>query len=404
MELDEKPTLNLIYSLQESQLEREGLLIDFTEKHPKMKSINNKIETLQKKITLNIENLKKHITQKNSSLKKLKDSYESKLKTLPTKERKLINIRRDYEVSSTMYNFLLKKEAEKKIGRVATLSDYRVIDRAYSSITPISPKSKIIIISFSILGLIISIIIVYIHNNIKDKIRYKDEIESEINFPIYGVIPSLKLDIAKLKVYDSPNSNFTDSYRTLRANLQLSLNKKDKGCKTILISSTIAGEGKNITTVNLSAIFQIANYRVIVIDLDMRMPTVVKLFNIENIPNDIISYIKGESSIDKIIYPTLYNNLDIIPIKEIPSNPSELILSSTIPQLLEKLKESYDYIIINSTPFGAITDTKYIMQFSDINLVLFREDYSKKSFIRELNSMIKQNEFNNMGVIFIENR
>ncbi|NEW60517.1 polysaccharide biosynthesis tyrosine autokinase, partial [Sulfurovum sp. bin170] len=390
MELDEKPTLKLISILQDTQLKRDGLLADFTEKHPDVKALESKINLLRNKINLNINNLQKQIEQKSSNLKKLKASYESELKTLPIKERKLINIERDYEVSSKMYNFLLKKQAENEIIQVATLSDYRVIDKAYSNSSPVSPKSKIIIIVFIMLGLIIGIIIAYIHNAIKDKIRSVEDIESEIDSPIYGTIPALKDNIARLDVYTNPNAYFAESYRTLRTNLQLSLNREDSECKVILVSSTISGEGKNITAVNLSAIFQMANYKVITIDLDMRTPTVAKLFNMETISADISSYLREESSMEEIIYPTIYKNLNIIPVKESPSNPSELILSARLPQLIKELKKSYDYIIINSTPFGAITDTKHIMKFSDINLVLFREDYSKKIFMSKLKSMIER--------------
>jgi Mrp family chromosome partitioning ATPase len=136
----------------------------------------------------------------------------------------------------------------------------------------------------------------------------------------------------------------------------------------------------------------------------MREPTLFRFLNIENIQYDISSYLRGESSIDKIIYPTHYSNLHIIPTKEKPSNPSELILSSSLPKLIKELKKRYDYIIINSTPFGVIADTKHLMKLSDINLILFRGGYSEKSFIPKLNNLIKRDLIENIGIVYIESK
>jgi len=398
MELEANPTLNLITTLDDIELERDKLLVELTPKHPDIIKLSNKITMLKRKIRLNIRNLKKHIYQKSYNLKKLISSYDKKLKTLPIQERKLVNIKRDYKVSSNMYNFLLKKEAENKIFKVATLSDYRVIDKAYSSNTPVSPKRKIMIVIATLLGFVISIIIAYIHNELSNKVRYKEQIKDY--FHIYGTILKLpKYSKDRINILDNLNSDFTEKYRTLRTNIELSLNniQKDRG-KVILITSTVREEGKDNVVSNLSAIFNIAKYRVLIIDLDLREPNIKKFFKIKhNITKDIVSYINEDTNnIDDIIYTTQYFHFDIIPVKDKPSNPSELILSHRIPKLIDSLKNSYDYIIINSTPLGIVADTKYIVKYSDINLVIFKQDFSKKSFISNFNNIDK------IGVVFIE--
>jgi len=398
MELEANPTLNLITTLDNVELEKDKLLVELTPKHPDIIKLNNKIAMLKRKIHLNIINLQKHIYQKNHNLKRLISSYDKKLKTLPIQERKLVNIKRDYKVSSNMYNFLLKKEAENKIFKVATLSDYRVIDKAYSSNTPVSPKRKIMIVIATLLGLIISIIIAYIHNEVSNKIRYKKQIENY--FPIYGTILKLpKYSKNRIDVLHNLNSNFSEKYRTLRTNIELALNNKSKNeGKVILITSTVREEGKDNVVSNLSAIFNIAKYRVLLIDLDLREPKMKNLFNI-SINKDIVSYINEDTNnIYDIIYTTQYPHFDIIPVKNRPSNPSELILSHKIPKLIDSAKNSYDYIIINSTPLGIVADTKYIVKYSDINLVIFKQDLSKKSFIANFKNI------DNVGVVFIEQK
>ncbi len=402
-ELNEKPTLDLIKNLQDLELKRDKLLVELTPKHPSVKEVNSQIYMLRRKIKSNIRNIDKQIYKKSSNLRKLISSYDVKLKSLPTKERKLINIKRDYEVSSNMYNFLLKKKTENEIYKVSTLSDYRIIDKAYSSPIPVSPKKSIILVIFILIGFISSIIIAYWHNAITDKIRYREQIENLIKFPIYETISLLnKKNIKYNNIYNYPNSPIAEDYRNLRTNLKLKLDKTKvtKKGQVILISSSLRKENKESVVTNLSTIFQMANYKVVTIELDLREPILYKIFNIRNIDKDISSYLREDSSIEDIIYYTKYNNLQLIPAKMTPSNPSELILSSKLSTLIEELKEYYDYIIINSTPFGDLADTKYLIRYSDIFLAVIRENITKRSSI--LNNLILEDDNRDIGVIFLQ--
>ncbi len=401
MALDDRPTLKLIEVLHDSQLQKNELLSEYTYKHPTIKALQRKIDTAKAKISSNIKNLKKSIIDTNKNLSRLKSSYENRIKRLPTKERRVVNIKRDYEVSSKMYNFLLQKRAENEMVRVATLSDYKVIDKAYSKLDPVSPNYKLVLIAFTILGLITGVIFAFIRNAISDKIVDREDIENETDLPIYGVVPFIKKGYEKVQVYNNLNSYLTESYRNLRTTLQLSL-KDNK--KVILITSTVKGEGSNIVTANLGAIFGMANYKTVVVDLDIREPSLDKIFGVYNdVKAGLASYLLGQDPISDIIYHSSeYDSVDIIPVGAISINPSELILSSYLPILIERLKKEYDYIIINSTPFGFIQDTKYIMKFSDINLVVFRENYSKKSDIINLNKIVEKENIKNIKVVFME--
>jgi len=402
MALNDNPTLKLIEVLQDSQLKKNELLSELTYKHPTIKALQNKIDTAKNKIVANIRNLKKQIIETNKNLNRLKNRYEKKIKKLPTKERRVINIKRDYEVSSKLYNFLLQKKAENEMVRVATLSDYKVIDKAYSKLDPISPNYKLVLIAFMILGLITGVIFAFVRNAFYDKIRDRDDIEKETNIPIYGIVPFIENNSLRVGVYDNLRSYFTESYRNLRTTLQLSL-QNNKNNKIILITSTIKGEGANLVTANLSAIFGMANYKTVVVDLDIRNPTIEKIFGIyRDVKEGIGSYLLGQNSFNDIIYHTQYDNLDMIPVGAVPINPSELILSNYLTILIQKLRKEYDYIIINSTPFGFIQDTKYIMKFSDINLVVFRANYSKREDIKNLNRIVQKEDIKNLDIIFIE--
>ncbi len=396
MQLDDEPTLDLITRLQEAQIKEEGLKAEYSGKHPGLIAVRKQIHHIKKKIILNIQNLKSSISHRNESLKKLKKSYEKNLEALPTQERTLINLKRDYEVSSDAYNYLLKKKSENEMLKVAILSDYRIIDHAYNNGKPIGPKSSLILLAALMLGMILGIVQALGRNFLNDKIQTKEDIENLTTLPIYGILPTLKQKVIKLEVFKDPKSPFAESYRSLRTNLQFA--RKENQANVILVTSTIAGEGKSTTAANLGAIFQMADYRSIVINLDLRKPTLHHYFNVDN-SSGMSTYLSGKNSIGEIIQSTQYENLDIIASGPIPPNPSELILTDKLDKLLDDLKEVYDYIFIDSAPLGLVTDTMHLMQYADISLIVFRENYAKKSFVTDLNNLVERHDLKHIGIV-----
>ncbi len=394
--LDDQSTLALITKLQDAQLLEEDLSTEYTDEYPKLQSVRRQIESIRTKIGYNLDSLSKNIDYENNNLTQRKLSYERKMNVLPSKERQLINIKRNYEVKSRMYEYLLKKKAESNIIQLATFSDYQIIDQAYNSYEPINKKRSIIFLISLLLGAILGSILALIRNQRNTKIESKEDIEKLTSLPIYGTIPFTKQKNYQLEVRDQGKSPFAESFRTLRTNLQFS--KKENSATSILVTSTIAGEGKTTTVANLVTMLDMARYKTVVINLDLRKPTLHKFFSVDN-SIGISNYLNGSHDLKEIIRATEFANLDIITSGPITDNPSELILSKKLPELLEKLRGMYDYIIIDSAPIGIVTDTKTIMKYTDLNLIVIRENFAKKEFISTLESMIEKYEFKNIGLI-----
>lgn len=396
MELNDKPTLELITKLQNLQIEKGNLETELTERHPKLITVHTQLANIRNKILYNLKNLKSLIKQKSTSLKQERISYESKIKALPKEEKNLVNIRRDYKVSSTMYDYLLKKRTESELLIVSTLSDYKIIDKAHVTRQPIKPKKTLLMVIAPIIGLFLGIVLATILNSLNTKITSKDELEALTDLPLLGIIPILKKKDVQLEVYANQNSEFTESYRSLRANLPLK--QENDLAKIILITSTIANEGKSTLTSNLASVFQMAGHKSIILNLDLRKPTLHSHFNLKN-DKGMSSYLSGKDSIQDIIFATKHTNLHVITSGPIPSNPSELILSYKLTELLEILKTRYDYIFIDSAPVGLVSDTIHLMKLADNNLIVLRENFAQKSFISSLHNLIEKNNLNNIGLV-----
>lgn len=396
MELNDKPTLQLITTLQNLQITESNLETELTNKHPKLITVRKQMYNIRQKIIYNLKNLKGLILTRNRSLDNEKASYITKIEKLPKEEKTIVNMNRDYKVSSTMYNYLLKKKTEIELIVISTLSNYKVIDKAYTQSKPIKPKKALLMLISPLIGLFLGIIIATLLQGLNKKISSYSELKALSNIPILGVIPELNKKDIKLEVYTNLHSRFTERYRSLRNNIPIKSPSQD--AKIITITSTIANEGKTTVTSNLASVFQMAGYKSILLSLDLRKPTLHEYFDLQN-EKGMSSYLAERDSIQDIIFATRYTDLHIITAGPIPNNPSELILSKKLIELLEILKSKYDYIFIDTAPIGLVSDSIHLMKLSDHNIIVLRENYSEESFLESLNNIVQKHQLKNLGLV-----
>ena len=401
MELKDKPTLDLIVSYQNLEIKMSNLKTELTDEHPELITVKRQMYYVRQKILSNIKNLKSLIKQKHLSLKDEKRSYESKIKSLPKEEKHLVNINRDYKVSATMYDYLLKKKTESELLIVSTLSDYKIIDKAHTDEEPIKPKRILLMIAAPLMGLLLGIVLSVILKSLNNKISNKEELEELTDLPILGIIPLHKNKKVRLEVYKDNNSEFTESYRSLRTNLPTK--KEDGTANIILVTSTVESEGKTTLISNLASVFQMAGYKSIILNLDLRKPTLHGYFDLKN-EKGMSSYLSGEDSIQDIIFSTKYPDLHVITSGPIPTNPSELILSRKFNELLDILKTRYDYIFIDSAPVGLVSDTIHLMKFTDTNIVIFKENHAEASYVNAIHGIIEKSNIENVGIVLNQSK
>jgi len=390
LEFNDQSTIRLIDALNELYVEEDELKIEFTDSYPRLILIRKRASDIKKKIALNIKNLGVVLNIKHKNLVKQKNKYESILTTLPKKEKKLISFQRSYEVNSKMYTYLLEKKSENELIQVASVSDYETVDKAYASSVPVSPKRSAVLALAAIIGLVLGILIALIRSFTIDKVKTKKDVELLTKLPIYGNIPLYKEKMLT-------NVTLEEAYRKLLMNLQFS--KKDDEGNIVLITSPIQGEGKTTTIVSLSAILKNTQYKSIIIDLDMHNPTIHEHFGMQAQYSGISTYLSERDNLGNIIFTTNSPNLNIIPSGPTPPNPMELILSPRLEELFNTLKREYDYIFIDTGSFDIAMETFYLMQYSDTNLVVLREDFSRKSSITDLESIMRKKQIKNVGLV-----
>jgi capsular exopolysaccharide synthesis family protein len=188
----------------------------------------------------------------------------------------------------------------------------------------------------------------------------------------------------------------TESFRTIRTNMQFISNKKD--AKLVAITSTISGEGKTFIALNLAGIIAFSGKKVIVLDLDMRKPKLHLGFGAEN-KNGMSTLLIEKDSVENCIRHSDLDGLDFITAGPIPPNPSELIINGKLDILIEKLKLDYDIIVTDNPPVGLVTDGIPVIQKADCPIYIFKANYSKKNFIQNVDRIINENNVPNLSVI-----
>lgn len=384
------PILNhLITQLITLNSDRNSLMQQGNIKNLRLNNIEVQITNLKSTI---LENINSNAATTEMALQDINNRVtriSSEMSRLPSTERQLLGMERSYKLNDAIYTFLLQKRSEAQIARASNQPDYDVIDEArYITANKVFPKSNLSFVIAGLLGLLIPFLIIVIKDYLNVKISGKKEIESMTLFPILGhVFHNDTQD--NIVIDESTNSPISESFRSIRTNLQFYSKGQDK--QVFLITSSYIGEGKSFVSQNLSAVYALFGKKTLLIGFDLRRPKLYQDFKLHN-NKGISTALINQTSIADIIQSTGVKNLDFISAGPIPPNPLELIASEATGELINELKNHYDYIIIDSPPIGVVSDAYLLMKYSDVNLFVVRQGFTNKdAFLNNANQLKQKN-------------
>ncbi len=382
-------------------LERKKLLRFSGKKNPSIITLNNQIKDLQQNLLSNLKNLKKSIqirlNETNVELKKLQETVNK----IPNIERGIIDTYRQKLIYSELYSYLLKKKEETSISLAITVPNAKVIDVAFSSGNPVSPsKKKIYLIAFAA-GILVPFILIFIKMSLDTKLHNRKDIEDNLDIPYLGDIPHTEFT-EKVIVKKETRTSSAEAFRLLRTNLNFVLAKsnKDVRAKVIFITSTTSGEGKSFVSLNLAATLALTNKKVLLVGLDLRAPKITDYLEIED-RKGVTNYILDDKlSLEDIKFniPEI-PNVDFISSGLIPPNPSELLLNPRVEELLNTVKNDYDYVIADTAPVSLVTDTLLIAEMADVVLYVTRANYIDKRMLVVPKTLYKEKKLPNMAIV-----
>jgi capsular exopolysaccharide synthesis family protein len=204
--------------------------------------------------------------------------------------------------------------------------------------------------------------------------------------PIFAVLPYFK----------NKKSLYQDALRVLLTKFEY--NSDQQKPKIITLTSSVWGEGRSTTAIEFGRVIAQSGKKVIILDMDLRHPSIHQKFNLEN-KKGIGTFLSKLDEFSEVLHHTDQTNMDIVCSGLTTVNPYDIIMSMEFKELLGKLKESYNYILFVAPPAGLVADALALMYLSDINLVLFRAQYSKKDFVISVDRFVKEHQFENIGIV-----
>ena len=387
---------NLINQLLQLYAKKGELQLTTTEKNPNYIAILSQINHTKKTIIENVNNLISSALIYEVDLINRVTTFNKKINKLPEAEKDYLILRREYEYNEQTAIYLQQKRYEASLARAGTESDHKVIDFArLDSSEPISPRKSLAYFISILIGILLPITFISLRDFFSDTIKSKSDLMNSTKIPILGLVGHSD-NARSLVVPNASKSIIAESFRALRTNIQYLAADKEK--KIITVTSSIGGEGKTFTTMNLAAIFALSGHKTVLIGGDLRKPKLHEDFKV-NTSKGLSSYLINKSDLAEVIEKTEIDTLDVIASGPTPPNPAELLDSNKMKDLIIDLNKTYDYVIIDTPPIGLVTDGVILMQNADVNLYVVRHNYSKAGALNIINNLYKQKQVENVHII-----
>lgn len=401
--LSDATASSLITRYNEVVLERNRILRSASEASPSVTPLTAQLDDLTNGIRRAMAQARRTMEIERNSVSAQYGKYSGQVSSNPEQERMLTQIGRQQDVKSGLYLMLLQKREENSISLAATADKGKLIDDPQMA-GKVAPKDTTILAVAVAIAIALPSLVLFLIAFFRYKIEGHDDLARLTELPIIADI-AVASDTAKTKadivVHENQNNQMEEIFRTLRTNVQFML-KEDHN--VILFTSSTSGEGKTFTAANLAVSFALLDKKVILLGLDIRKPRLAELFEINDHQHGITPLLTltdptAEEIRSQIIPSGINNNLDLLMAGPIPPNPTELIARQSLDQIIDHLKHTYDYVLIDTAPVGLVTDTIYIGRVADLTVYVCRADYTPKSCISIVNDLARDQKLPNVGMV-----
>src|SRR5690554_1767094 len=376
-------------------LEKQRLSQSMTEDNPAMRRINEQISGLRESIGASINSVQQGLQIQRRDARNQANIFGGRVSSVPKQEREFMELSREQQIKASLFLMLLQKREENALALAAYANKAKVLDEAALA-GKVAPRGMIILLAALMLGLLIPMGIIYLMDLLQYRIRTRADVDRVTRVPILGEIPKHE-ENENIAVQENETRAIDEAFRMLRTNLLLTLGAENK---VVVFTSTVSGEGKSFVALNTAISLSLLNKKVLLIGLDLRIPRLKEYMNLQT-RDGITSYLSGfEKDLSSLVVPSgITENLYALPSGAIPPNPAELLSRVSLDKALEKLREEFDYIMIDSAPVSQVTDTLILNRVSDATVYVCRSNYSSKGNLRFANDMMTQNRLNNMVLV-----
>lgn len=369
----------------------------------KIDEIRNRLNEETKRRTAAIKADYETSARKEGLLKERTEEQEKLALALNEKTIQYRALEREVQSDKSIYESLLQRSKETEVTGGMTAGSNQVVDSAAIPLRPFRPNIPLNLLLAILVGLIGGAGIPFVLEFFDRTVRTPEEIREQMRLPVLGAVVMLPADkgykklrtpIEKLYMLE-PRSPFSEAIRTLRASIIISA--QDQSLRSILVTSCWPGEGKSTIASNLAISLAYGTNRVVLVEADLRHPTLSKTFHINGSRLGLTNYLMFGNGIGEFVHSTDIPQLFVLPSGSInPSSPSELLHSEEMKELLSKLRSEFDYVIIDSSPSIGLADSLMLSTIVDTTILIAGAGMTMR---RDISHVVKQ--LSNVGAHFL---
>lgn len=390
------------------QLRRNDLVANSSETNPLVVDMDHSLHALRDAIIRTLDN---YVTTLNTQLRALQQSARqttARIAANPSQGKYLLSVERQQKVKESLYLFLLQKREENELSQAFTAYNTRVIMPPSGSMVPTAPAKKNILLIAFVVGLIVPVAVIFLRESMNTRIRGRKDLEA-LTLPFVGEIPQAatkkkgtsdkkSTENDPIVVHEGSRDIINEAFRVLRTNLEF-MTDKEQHSNVIVVTSFNPGSGKSFLAVNIAVSLAIKQKKVLVIDGDMRHGSTSAY--VGSPQTGLSNYLSGHVNNlkDIIVTDARHANLQFLPVGTIPPNPTELLFSDRLKQLIDTVRSQYDYIFIDCPPIEMVADTQIIEQLADRTLFVVRTGLLERSMLPELQRIYDEKKYKNMALI-----
>ncbi|MDR1200233.1 MAG: polysaccharide biosynthesis tyrosine autokinase [Tannerellaceae bacterium] len=383
-------------------LKRDRLIGNSSEKNPVVMDLNNSLVAMKQTIVRAVDNLAVGLDMKIRNVKAREQQTVQRISAVPTQQKEVLSIERQQKIKEALYLYLLNKREENALSQAMTESSARIIDPAMGSKTPIAPKTKIIMMAACILGLVIPAGGLWLIYTMNTTVRNRKDVEDILSIPFLGDIPLRDRKDKKgegVVVQADGRDTITEAFHILRTKMDF-MRMRIKDMQVLMLTSFNPGAGKTFVSTNLALSFAFSGKRVVLVDLDIRKCTLSKHLSEEK-QLGVTDFLSGKTNeiVELIQRNELSDNLFVIPAGLILPNPTQMLTSERLEQMIVWLRKQFDYVILDSVPYSMVADASIVNRVADLTLFIIRAGLMDKRMLPEVEKLYSQNKLKNMSVI-----
>ena len=362
--------------------------------NPALVQLDQQLNAMRENMLGSVNNALGAMRIKIDKAKDVQGESKGDMSQFASTERETRNLYRNQAIQNELYIFLLQKREENALKMAAAQPKGTMVDEAYAASEPVKPKKPLLAFVALMMTFAIPFCILYVKKMLKNKIGSQDELEAITPAHLLGQIYHARED--ELQVIADTNTKNAELFRYLRGNMQFVLPESTD--KVVLVTSAVAAEGKSYIAANVASSLALMGKKVALVELNLRKPSLGEMFGIiaSKGMSDYLS--NGEVSLHDIVSTTA-DGLDVYVAGTVPPNPSELLQGSRAAQLMEQLREQYDYVVVDSASLATASDTFSLTSQADATVVVLRANSTKQAYVKWINRLMAEGKLSNVGFV-----